>query len=121
MECRKLELTIISANDLREVRRLFKMKVYAKVFIGGNQEMEKRTPVDNHGQTNPAWNYTMKYSISESWLKHHGTIKGGPKPNRRWAGAPPGKKNLVLNSVENPVRTPWNFSSAPLGIFRPHP
>ncbi|KVI11218.1 protein SRC2 homolog [Cynara cardunculus var. scolymus] len=74
MECRKLELTINSANDLREVRRIFKMKVYAKVFIGGNQIMEKRTPVDKHGQTNPAWNYTMKYSISESWIHHHGTM-----------------------------------------------
>ncbi|KAI3694910.1 hypothetical protein L1987_77893 [Smallanthus sonchifolius] len=74
MECRKLELTINSANDLREVRRVFKMKVYAKVFIGGNNEMEKRTPVDNHGQTNPAWNYAMKYSISEQWLEHHGTM-----------------------------------------------
>ncbi|KAJ0514262.1 hypothetical protein HanHA300_Chr10g0367601 [Helianthus annuus] len=48
-------------------------------------------------------------------------IRGGPKPSPRWAGAPPGKKNLVLSSGENPVRTPWNFSSAPLGIFRPHP
>ncbi|KAK9070778.1 hypothetical protein SSX86_011180 [Deinandra increscens subsp. villosa] len=74
MECRKLELTINSANGLRQVRRIFKMKVYAKVFIGGNQEMEKRTPVDKHGQTNPAWNYTMKYSISEQWLQHHGTM-----------------------------------------------
>ncbi|PWA66559.1 C2 calcium-dependent membrane targeting [Artemisia annua] len=74
MECRKFELTINSANDLREVRRLFKMKVYAKVLIGSNKNMEKRTPVDKHGQTNPAWNYTMKYSISEPWLQHHGTM-----------------------------------------------
>ncbi|KAD5317818.1 hypothetical protein R6Q59_033140 [Mikania micrantha] len=74
MECRKLELTINSANDLRDVRRIFKMKVYAKVVIGGNQEMEKRTPVDKHGRTNPAWNYTMKYSIGEPWLQHHGTM-----------------------------------------------
>ncbi|KAJ0561080.1 putative C2 domain-containing protein [Helianthus annuus] len=44
------------------------------VCIGGNHEMEKRTLVDWHGQTNPAWNYTMKYSISEQWLQHHGTM-----------------------------------------------
>ena len=36
--------------------------------------MEKRTPVDKHGWTNPAWNHTMKYSVAESWLKHHGTM-----------------------------------------------
>nr|GEX52724.1 C2 calcium-dependent membrane targeting [Tanacetum cinerariifolium] len=74
MDCRKFELTINSAIDLRQVRRLFKMKVYAKVVIGGNEKTEKRTPEDKHGQTNPAWNYTMKYSISEPWLQHHGTM-----------------------------------------------
>ncbi|KAJ9548836.1 hypothetical protein OSB04_021379 [Centaurea solstitialis] len=74
MECRNLELTLNSANDLREVRRFFKMKVYAKVYIGGNKTMEKRTPVDKHGQTNPAWNYTMNYAIGESWVEHHGTM-----------------------------------------------
>ncbi|KAJ0535327.1 hypothetical protein HanRHA438_Chr09g0410391 [Helianthus annuus] len=51
------------------------------------------------------------------WL----VVRGGHKYSLRWAGAPRGKKNLVLSSVENLVRTPWNFSSAPLGIFRPHP
>ncbi|KAJ0509409.1 hypothetical protein HanIR_Chr11g0528441 [Helianthus annuus] len=47
--------------------------------------------------------------------------RGGRKRKPRWAGAPPGKKILVLSSVENPVRTSWNFSSAPLGIFRLQP
>ncbi|KAI3496905.1 hypothetical protein L1887_39283 [Cichorium endivia] len=74
MECRKLELTINSAIDLREVRRIFKMKVYAKVLIGGNKTMEKRTFVDKHGKNNPAWNNTMHYTIGESWLQHHGTM-----------------------------------------------
>ncbi|PWA49882.1 C2 calcium-dependent membrane targeting [Artemisia annua] len=74
MECRKLDLTINSANDLRQVRRVFKMKVYAKVLVGGNVTMEKRTPLDKHGQINPAWNHSMKYSICESWVEHHGTM-----------------------------------------------
>ncbi|MFS7989161.1 hypothetical protein Hanom_Chr14g01273361 [Helianthus anomalus] len=47
----------------------------------------------------------------------------------RWAGAPPGKKKFSAKfcrkSRPHPlkffVRTPWNFLSAPNGIFRPHP
>ncbi|XP_071722487.1 protein SRC2 homolog [Rutidosis leptorrhynchoides] len=74
MECRNLELTINSANDLREVRKLFKMKVYAKVLIGGNKRTKKRTPVDRHGRRNPAWNCFMNFSIAESCLQHHGTM-----------------------------------------------
>ncbi|MFS7933460.1 hypothetical protein Hanom_Chr04g00380081 [Helianthus anomalus] len=46
----------------------------------------------------------------------------------RWAGAPPRQKNFYVNfrrksrphPLEFFVRTPWNFSAAPLGIFRPH-
>ncbi|XP_071700881.1 protein SRC2-like [Rutidosis leptorrhynchoides] len=92
MECRTLDLTINYANDLRQVRRIFKMKVYAKVFdlssdtiyiddmeriqvlINGIDTTEKRTPVDKHGQTNPAWNYTMKYVVGDSSVEHYGTV-----------------------------------------------
>ncbi|XP_052200783.1 protein SRC2-like [Diospyros lotus] len=74
MECRKFELTLISANDLEEVRKLFKMKVYARVSIGGNQETEKRTPADRHGEANPAWNLTMKFTVPESCLQHYGAM-----------------------------------------------
>ncbi|KAA8538529.1 hypothetical protein F0562_028100 [Nyssa sinensis] len=72
MECRKFEITLISANDLENVRRLFKMKVYARVSITGDRETEKRTPADKHGETDPAWNYTMRYTVGESALQHHG-------------------------------------------------
>ncbi|XAR62612.1 hypothetical protein NMG60_11017439 [Bertholletia excelsa] len=74
MECRKFELTLISANDLEDVRKLFKMKVYAKVSIGGNPELEKRTPTDKHGELNPAWNFTVKYTVGESAVQHHGVM-----------------------------------------------
>lgn len=65
MEFRKFELNLISAIDLKDVRKIFKMKVYARVSIGNQPDSEKRTPVDRHGKTNPAWNYTMRYTISE--------------------------------------------------------
>ncbi|KAL6962109.1 hypothetical protein U1Q18_037062 [Sarracenia purpurea var. burkii] len=74
MECRKFELTLISANDLEDVRKFFKMKVYAKVSIGGNPETEKRTPADKHGKINPAWNFHMTYTVGESAVRHYGTM-----------------------------------------------
>ncbi|XP_073051710.1 protein SRC2-like [Primulina eburnea] len=75
MECRRFEITIISAHDLENVRILGKMKVHARVSIGSNNlEAEKRTPTDGHGETNPTWNFTMKYTISESMIQHYNTM-----------------------------------------------
>ncbi|KZV33045.1 hypothetical protein F511_03311 [Dorcoceras hygrometricum] len=75
MECRKFEITLISAQDLENVRRLGKMKVYARVSIGsGNPEAEKWTPPDRHGESNPVWNFTMKYTICESMIQHYNTM-----------------------------------------------
>ncbi|XP_047320894.1 protein SRC2 homolog [Impatiens glandulifera] len=74
MDCRKFDLTLIEAQDLQDVRKLFKMKVYARVSIGSNQEAEKWTPPDKHGEVNPAWNYTMKYTIGDSMVCHYGTM-----------------------------------------------
>lgn len=74
MECRNFEITLISANDLEDVRKLFKMKVYGRVSLGSNMETEKWTPPDKHGETNPAWNFTLKYAIAESMIQHYNTI-----------------------------------------------
>ncbi|CAI9112168.1 OLC1v1012561C1 [Oldenlandia corymbosa var. corymbosa] len=68
MDCRKFKITLLSANDLEDVRKLFKMKVYARVSIGSNPETEKRTPPDKHGEVNPAWNFTLNYTINETML-----------------------------------------------------
>lgn len=70
MDCRKFEITLISASDLEDVRKLFKMKVHARVSVGSNPNTEKRTPTDKHGEINPAWNFRMKYTISESMIQH---------------------------------------------------
>ncbi|XP_047314138.1 protein SRC2 homolog [Impatiens glandulifera] len=75
MNCRKFDLTLIGANDLEVVRKVFKMKVYARISIGStNSETEKWTPPDKHGEENPAWNYTMNYTIAETMVRHYGTM-----------------------------------------------
>lgn len=74
MDCRKFEITLISATDLENVRALCKMKVHARVSIGSAPETEKRTPTDTHGEVNPAWNFTMRYTVQESTLQNYNTM-----------------------------------------------
>lgn len=74
MECRAFEITLISANNLEQFTRLCRMKVYARVTIGSSPEKGKRTPTDRHGAANPAWNFTMKYTLNESMVQHYSTM-----------------------------------------------
>ncbi|KAD6453810.1 hypothetical protein E3N88_08516 [Mikania micrantha] len=68
MADRSLELTIISAKGLKKVNLVGKMDVYAVVYINGavNQDQKQKTPVDKDGDSNPTWNYPMKFQINES-------------------------------------------------------
>ncbi|KAG8378309.1 hypothetical protein BUALT_Bualt08G0124000 [Buddleja alternifolia] len=74
MECRKLEITLVSANDLPDIRRLGLMKVYAKVHLmkGSESKTSKKTPVDREGDINPKWNFPVKYTLRESTVKQPG-------------------------------------------------
>ncbi|KAH6832847.1 hypothetical protein C2S53_014358 [Perilla frutescens var. hirtella] len=75
MECRTFEITLISANNLEQFTRLCRMKVYARVSIGGGtEEKGKRTPTDWHGASNPAWNFTLKHTLNESMVQHYNTM-----------------------------------------------
>lgn len=67
MECRKLELTVVSAQNLPDVRALGSMKVYAKVSLKESATLtSKRSAVDYQGETNPTWNFVVDFTISES-------------------------------------------------------
>lgn len=68
MECRKFEITLLSSQNLENVRRVFKnrVRVYAKVSLGDNPSTEKKTPEDKDGQTNPVWNFNASYTIADS-------------------------------------------------------
>ncbi|KAI3464471.1 hypothetical protein Pfo_021134 [Paulownia fortunei] len=72
MECRKLEITLVSADDLPDIRSLGMMKVYAKLSIKGESKTKKRTPVDREGETNPTWNFTIEYIIGEAAVQKQG-------------------------------------------------
>ncbi|KAF5942344.1 hypothetical protein HYC85_019986 [Camellia sinensis] len=74
IECRKFKVTLISAFDLEDVRKIFRMKVYATVSFGDDDKTEKRTKADEYGETSPRWGSSMQYTIGESAVIHHGLI-----------------------------------------------
>ncbi|KAL7128394.1 hypothetical protein ABFS83_14G313900 [Erythranthe nasuta] len=74
MDCRNLEITVVSAKDLEDVRVFFgKTAVHARVSISGKEATERRTPTDRHGNKNPAWNFTTSYTVMETML--HGSTR----------------------------------------------
>ncbi|KAG8389708.1 hypothetical protein BUALT_Bualt01G0006800 [Buddleja alternifolia] len=72
MDCRKLEITLVSANNLPNVRSFGQMKVFAKVSIEGESKTSKKTPADMVGETNPRWNFPIEYRISDSAVQKSG-------------------------------------------------
>ncbi|KAL3504101.1 hypothetical protein ACH5RR_033942 [Cinchona calisaya] len=69
--CRKFQLNLISARNLENVERKFRMKVYAVVSFNGIRKTEKKTPVDKENGINPAWNLRIEYNIAEISLQNH--------------------------------------------------
>ncbi|XP_057793064.1 protein SRC2 homolog [Salvia miltiorrhiza] len=72
MECRKLEIILVSADDLPNIRSFGKMKVYAEISLNGKSETSKRTTVDLAGETNPKWNFPLDYTVNEASLRTPG-------------------------------------------------
>lgn len=66
MEYRPLDITLISAKDLKDVNLFSKMDVYAVVSIAGDPRSKQKTPVHKDGGTNPTWNFQMKFYIDEA-------------------------------------------------------
>ncbi|KAL7168287.1 hypothetical protein ACSBR2_038678 [Camellia fascicularis] len=70
--CRKFQVILISASDLEDVRKVFKMKVHARVSI--NSQAEKRTGADKHGGTSPKWSWPVEYTIGEYAIIQQGVM-----------------------------------------------
>ena len=62
-----LEFVIQSAQGLKYVNHLKKMKPYAVVFIRNHNNIlhssERKTSVDSEGGLNPTWNFNVKFTI----------------------------------------------------------
>ncbi|XP_020107861.1 protein SRC2-like [Ananas comosus] len=65
MAHRILEVTLISATDLKDVNLFSKMEVYAVVSISGDPRTRQRTPADRSGGRNPRWNATLRFAVPD--------------------------------------------------------
>jgi hypothetical protein len=66
MAQRPLELTLISAKDLKDVNLLSKMEVYAVASLSGDPRSRQRTQADRTGGRDPAWNATLRFTVPAS-------------------------------------------------------
>uniref|UniRef100_A0A0E0JT98 C2 domain-containing protein n=1 Tax=Oryza punctata TaxID=4537 RepID=A0A0E0JT98_ORYPU len=67
MALRTLELTLISAKDLKDVNLLSKMEVYAVVSLSGDPRSRQRIATDRAGGRNPTWNAAaLRFTVPAS-------------------------------------------------------
>ncbi|CAO2034284.1 unnamed protein product [Urochloa humidicola] len=63
MAYRELELTLLSAQGLKNVNLITRMDVYAVVTISGDPLKRQCTPADPSGGRNPCWNATLRFAV----------------------------------------------------------
>ncbi|KAK1360973.1 C2 domain-containing protein [Heracleum sosnowskyi] len=70
MEYRPLDITVISATNLKNVNMFMKMVVFVEVFISGEHEesptTKRRTHMDRSGGCDPEWNHRFKFTVEEA-------------------------------------------------------
>ncbi|KAK9281547.1 hypothetical protein L1049_004450 [Liquidambar formosana] len=73
---RPLKITNLSAEDLKDVQLVFKMKVYVAVSVIGDpfidpKEEYLRTSADSEGETNPSWDTHLNFIFHEPSLQNN--------------------------------------------------
>uniref|UniRef100_A0A0E0LPL1 C2 domain-containing protein n=1 Tax=Oryza punctata TaxID=4537 RepID=A0A0E0LPL1_ORYPU len=63
MAYRALEVTLISARNLKKVNLITPMEVYAVVSVSGNPLARQCTLPDRYGGRNPTWNATLHLAV----------------------------------------------------------
>jgi hypothetical protein len=63
MAYRVLEVTLLSAKDLKNVNLIMRMEVYAVATISGDPITRQCTPPDPYGGRNPTWNVTLRFNV----------------------------------------------------------
>ncbi|KAL2469243.1 Uncharacterized protein Fot_50819 [Forsythia ovata] len=72
MEYRPLDITVKSAEGIKDVNLFSKMDVYVVVSIAGYPKSKKKTFVDKDCGTNPKWNHHMDFVVDEPYLTKPG-------------------------------------------------
>ncbi|CAN0897135.1 Protein SRC2 homolog [Linum grandiflorum] len=77
MECRRIDITIQSAKDLKDVNLFSKMDVFAAVSINGcdhrlkPKQQKQRTPIDKDCGPNPWWGHRVSFTVDEPSLQQN--------------------------------------------------
>ncbi|CAN6206426.1 unnamed protein product [Urochloa humidicola] len=63
MAYRVLEVTLLSAKDLKRVNLISRMEVYAVVTLSGDPLTRQCTQPDRYGGRHPSWNTSFRFSV----------------------------------------------------------
>lgn len=112
MEARGMELTLISARDLKKPSMLSKTKAYAVAWISNDQKNRQRTPVDKNNGNDPNWNHAMKFTLHEAALQQgHLLLEIVVYANSTFGDKEIGRISIPVNEFLNHGATSAQFAS----------
>lgn len=112
MEVRGMELTIISARDLKKATMLSKTKTYAVAWISNDHKNRLRTPVDKNNGNDPNWNHAMKFALDEAALQQGRLLlEIAVYADATFRDKEIGRISISLNEFLNPGTTSAQFVS----------
>ncbi|WOG84986.1 hypothetical protein DCAR_0104172 [Daucus carota subsp. sativus] len=112
---REIEVLIISAEGLKNVKHVTKMRTYAVVYVDQNVDVAK-TDVENHGGVNPTWNQVVKVKFPEGLpesdvmsalnvdIYAHGHVREKPVGSARVLLCDVLKGGDAAEPVDNPIQ-----------------
>ena len=129
---REIEALIISAQDLKNVKHVTKMRAYAVVYVQKDIHVAK-THVDEHGGTNPTWNEVVKVRFEEGLAESdvmaalnvdiyaHGHVREKPVGSARVLLCDVLKGGDASEPSDNPIQCitvqVWRPSGRPQGLL----
>nr|XP_011461965.1 PREDICTED: uncharacterized protein LOC105350754 [Fragaria vesca subsp. vesca] len=130
---REIEVLIISAQDLKDVKHLTQMRAYAVVYVEKDVHVA-RTRVDEHGGTNPTWNEVVRIKFREEMadkehvlaavnvdIYAHGHVREKPVGSARVLLCDVLKGGDAREPADNPIQCltvqVWRPSGRPHGLL----
>lgn len=128
---REIEVLIISAEGLKNVKHVTKMRPYAVVYVDQNVHVA-RTNVENHGGVSPTWNQVVKVKFHGGLPENdvmsalnvdiyaHGHVREKPVGSARVLLCDVLKGGDAAEPVDNPIQCialqVWRPSGRPHGM-----
>ncbi|CAN6546137.1 unnamed protein product [Malus baccata var. baccata] len=129
---REIEVLMISAQDLKNVKHVTQVRAYAVVYVEKDYHAA-RTSVDEHGGTNPTWNEVVKVKFREDLLENdvlaalnvdiyaHGLVREKPVGSARVLLCDVLKGGDAREPADNPIQCMtvqvWRPSGRPHGLL----